>query len=62
MSVSLAAVEVGSHIAVDEAICGFEGQTKQKVTIPGKPTPTGLKIWILATQGYILHWIWHSPG
>ncbi|KEY73849.1 hypothetical protein S7711_10283 [Stachybotrys chartarum IBT 7711] len=62
MSASLVAIEVGSHIAVDEAICGFEGQTKQKVTILGKPTPTGLKIWILATQGYILHWIWHSPG
>jgi hypothetical protein len=62
MSASIAAVEVGSHVAVDEAICGFQGQTKQKVTIPGKPTPTGLKIWILATQGYILHWIWHSPG
>ncbi|KFA55625.1 hypothetical protein S40293_10059 [Stachybotrys chartarum IBT 40293] len=61
-AVSLAAVEVGSHIAVDEAICGFQGRSKQKVTIKNKPTPTGLKIWILATQGYILHWIWHTPG
>ena len=62
MAVSLAAVVVGSHIAVDEAIRGFEGQTKQRVTIKTKPTPTGLKIWIVAIQGYILHWIWHMPG
>ena len=57
MSASLAAVEVGSHLSVDEAICGFEGHSRQKVTIKSKPTPTGLKIWILAIQGYILHWI-----
>jgi hypothetical protein len=62
MSASLAAVEVGSHLSVDEAICGFEGHSRQKVTIKSKPTPTGLKIWILAIQGYILHWIWHTPG
>ncbi|KEY74499.1 hypothetical protein S7711_10322, partial [Stachybotrys chartarum IBT 7711] len=61
-AVSLAAVEVGSHITVDEAIYGFQGHSKQKVTIKNKPTPIGLKIWILATQGYILHWIWHTPG
>ncbi|KFA80176.1 hypothetical protein S40288_09979 [Stachybotrys chartarum IBT 40288] len=61
-AVSLAAVEVGSHIVVDEAICGFQGHSKQNVTVKNKPTPTGLKIWILATQGYILHWIWHTPG
>jgi hypothetical protein len=62
MSASLAAMEVGSHLSVDEAICGFEGHSRQKVTIKSKPTPTGLKIWILAIQGYILHWIWHTPG
>ncbi|KEY70358.1 hypothetical protein S7711_10266, partial [Stachybotrys chartarum IBT 7711] len=62
MSASIAAVEVGSHVTVDEAMCGFEGRSRQKVTIKSKPTPTGLKIWILAIQGYILHWIWHTPG
>ncbi|KFA67132.1 hypothetical protein S40285_09769 [Stachybotrys chlorohalonatus IBT 40285] len=36
MSASLATVEVGSHVAVDEAICGFEGQSRQQVTIKSK--------------------------
>ena len=57
---SLADVEVGSHVAIDEAICGFQVHSKQKV-IKSKPTPTGLKILILATQGYIFYWIWHTP-
>lgn len=41
---------------------GFTGRSGQKVTIPTKPTPTGFKIWVVASQGYFLHWFWHIPG
>lgn len=44
MAASMATVIISSQIAVDEAICGFLGHSKQKVTIPTKPTPTGLKV------------------
>jgi hypothetical protein len=50
-------VSVGSIITIDKAIQAFEGHSKQKVTIKGKPTPTGLKIWVLAVAGYMLQWI-----
>jgi hypothetical protein len=62
MKAAIAAVEVGSDIGVDEGMIKFEGRSKQKVTIPSKPTPTGIKVWIIAIQGYILYWIWHTPG
>ncbi|KFA72402.1 hypothetical protein S40288_10172 [Stachybotrys chartarum IBT 40288] len=45
-------VEIGSLIGVDEGIVGFKGQSRHKITIKTKPTPTGLKVWILAANGY----------
>jgi hypothetical protein len=62
MEAAVAAVVVGSYLAVDEGMILFEGQSKQKLTIKNKPTDTGLKVWLLATQGYLLRWIWHTPG
>ena len=35
------------------------GRSKDTLTIPKKPTPTGYEIWALAEEGYILHLIWH---
>ena len=40
----------------------FEGRTSQKVTIPGKPIPTGFKIFALADFGYIFNWECTKPG
>ena len=40
----------------------FEGRTSQKVTIPGKPIPTGFKIFALADSGYIFNWECTRPG
>ncbi|KAI9155774.1 PiggyBac transposable element-derived protein 4 [Paramyrothecium foliicola] len=62
METAIRLVEVGSVISVDEAIVGFKGRSRHKVTIKNKPTPTGLKVWALATQGYLLQWFWHQPG
>jgi hypothetical protein len=62
MDAALSIVSIGSIIGVDEAMQAFQGRSKQKVTIKGKPTPTKLKIWVLAVAGYVLQWIWHRPG
>ena len=52
----------GTHVAVDECVVGFTGQSKLKTTIPNKPTPTGFKVWVVAERGLFLYWIWHIPG
>lgn len=58
---SLRLYKPGTNLAADECIVRFTGRSKQKVTIPTKPTPTGFKIWVLAEAGYFLHWLWHTP-
>lgn len=40
----------------------FEGQSMQATTIPGKPTPTGFKVWGIAQRGFLLIWNYHAPG
>jgi hypothetical protein len=40
----------------------FEGRAHKATTIPGKPIPTGFKIWVIAQSGYFLRWIWHYKG
>jgi Transposase IS4 len=52
----------GIHLAVDESIKRFTGRASKIVNIPSKPTPKGFKIWILANQGYVLNWLFHSKG
>ncbi|KFA68880.1 hypothetical protein S40285_10874 [Stachybotrys chlorohalonatus IBT 40285] len=62
MEVAVRLVEIGSIIGVDEAIIGFKGQSHHKITIKTKPTPIGLKVWVLAIHGYLLRWYFHQPG
>ncbi|CCE34888.1 uncharacterized protein CPUR_08827 [Claviceps purpurea 20.1] len=52
----------GLNVAVDECMIRFTGRSNAKVTIPRKPTPEGLKIWVVADHGYFLRWIFHLPG
>lgn len=55
------AVKASTWIAVDEAMAGYAGRTKDLVNLPSKPTPKGYKIWVLALQhGYVYSWRWHS--
>ena len=51
-----------TNITVDEIMIKFEGRTLQKVTIPGKPIPTGLKLFALGDSGYIYNWECTKPG
>ena len=50
----------GTYIAVDECIQGFQGRASEIVTIPSKPIPTGYKIQIKASDGYVFDFIWHA--
>ena len=34
----------------------FDGRSIQKVTIPAKPIPVGLKLQVLGDKGYIYSW------
>ncbi|MCW7072271.1 MAG: transposase [Methanophagales archaeon] len=58
---SLRFYQPGTNITVDECIVGFTGRSRQTVTIPTKPTPTGFKIWVIGQRGYFMHWLWHLP-
>jgi hypothetical protein len=40
----------------------FTGRATEIVTIPNKPTPTGLKVWNIAQRGFLLSWNFHKPG
>ena len=53
---------LGTHLSVDESIQRFMGRSSEIVNIPGKPTPEGVKVWVLANQGYVLDWMWHAKG
>ncbi|KAJ3454398.1 hypothetical protein MRS44_018292 [Fusarium solani] len=54
--------EPGSHLAVDEGMIRYTGRDSQVTYIPGKPTDTGFKVWVVAQLGIFLRWIWHQPG
>jgi hypothetical protein len=47
---------------VDEAMARYTGKSKAITTIPNKPTPTGIKIWVAAQRGFFLRWLYHQPG
>ncbi|KJZ68196.1 hypothetical protein HIM_11540 [Hirsutella minnesotensis 3608] len=59
---SLALCQLGTCLAIDECIVGYTGRSKQTVTIPNKPTPTGFKVWVIAQAGYFIRWFWHQPS
>ena len=44
-------------LAVDKCISWFTGRSKEKITIPSKPIPTEIKGWVIADEGYFMHWI-----
>ena len=48
--------DIGSHLTVDEIMISFDGRSIQKITIPAKPIPVGLKLQALGDKGYIYSW------
>jgi Transposase IS4 len=47
---------------VDEIIIKFKGRTGQKIIIPGKPIPTGFKIFALGDSDYTYNWECTRPS
>ena len=50
----------GTHLAVDEAIARQIGRFWDLGTVPNKPTTTGYKIWVLASEDYVLNWLYQT--
>jgi hypothetical protein len=38
----------------------YRGRTVHKTKMKNKPIPEGYKIWVLADNGYVSDWLWHS--
>lgn len=47
---------------MDEGTIRYTGRNSQVTYIPGKPTDTGFKVWVVAQLGLFLRWIWHQQG
>jgi hypothetical protein len=52
----------GSSLAVDECMIRYTGRSKETTLVKNKPTPLGFKIWIIAQEGFFIHWLWHVKG
>ena len=50
------------NLTIDEIMIKFKGRTSQKITIPGKPIPTGFKIFALRDSGYTYNQECTKPG
>ncbi|KAJ0136940.1 Uncharacterized protein HZ326_20058 [Fusarium oxysporum f. sp. albedinis] len=49
----------GSHLAVDECMIRYTGQSNKTTLVKGKPDPLRFKIWVIAQQGFFIRWLWH---
>lgn len=52
----------GRDLAIDEAMCPFEGRSFDTLIIPGKPIDEGYKVWVEAQRGYFFAWVFHRKG
>ncbi|KAI8687201.1 Piggybac transposable element-derived protein 4 [Fusarium sp. Ph1] len=52
----------GSHLAIDECMVRFTGRSNETTVVKGKPIPRGFRIWVVAQQGFFIHWFWHITG
>ena len=50
----------GTNVTVDECVLRCLGRCADIVTVPNKPTPKGLKIWVFAAGGYVWSWLFHT--
>jgi Transposase IS4 len=49
-----------SYLCIDEAMVPYRGRTSHKTKMKNKPVAEGYKIWVLADNGYVSDWLWHS--
>ena len=50
------------YLTVNKTIKRFTGYVSKIINILTKPTPKGLKIWLLGNQGYVLNQIFYTKG
>lgn len=62
METSLVLWTSGRDLAIDEAMCPFQGRSFDTLIIPNKPIEEGYKIWVMAQRGYFLSWVFHRKG
>jgi hypothetical protein len=55
MTTSLEFWILGRDLAIDKAICLFQGRSFDILIIPNKPIEKGYKIWVIAQRGYYLN-------
>jgi Transposase IS4 len=52
--------ELGSHLAIDEAMVPCGGHSSHTIMIKNKPIKEGYEVWVLGDQGYVWYWLWYS--
>ena len=52
--------QLGTHLAIDEAMIAYRGRSSHTIKIKNKPISEGYKVWVLAEAGYVWTWLWHS--
>lgn len=62
MDTSLELWTPSRDLAIDEAMCPFQGRSFDTLIIPNKPIEKGYKIWVMAQRGYFLSWVFHRKG
>jgi hypothetical protein len=50
----------GSHLAIDESMIPFRGNSDHTVKMKNKPISEGYKVWVLGDHGYVWYFLWYS--
>jgi hypothetical protein len=50
----------GSHLAIDESMIPYRGNSDHTVKMKNKPISEGYKVWVLGDQGYVWYFLWYS--
>jgi hypothetical protein len=49
--------ELRPHLAIDESMISFGGNSSHTVKIRNKPIKEGFKVWVLGDKGYVWYWL-----
>ena len=50
----------GSHLAIDESMIPYRGNSSHTVKMKNKPISEGYKVWVLGDHGYVWYFLWYS--
>ena len=49
-----------SHLAIDESMMPYRGNSSHTVKMKNKPISEGYKVWVRGDQGYVWYFLWYS--